>query len=186
MSQADKSHPGPQMNTMNMGMSGTGAPVGPPNMNNGRVSQPPGEKSSLNTYIYDYFLKHHMYDSAQALLREGDVVTTGSRRTSPQRRPQKHDADGNVMTNGIDDSIENADGSGTRKVEDGEDTKHDFPAPDVPQDCPQWCFLLDWWCLFWDIFGARTARPTSVQATQYLQSTQVGIHVILYPSALLT
>lgn len=153
-------------------MPGMGGPVGAPNMNNGQPPQVPNEKTMLNTYIYDYFLKHHMYDCAQAILREGEVMTNGSRRTSPSRRPQKHDADGNIMTNGMDDSMENSDGSGPRKTEDGEDAKQEFPLPNV-QGCPQGCFLFDWWVLFWDIFGVRTNKHGTIQAAQYLQTTQV-------------
>ena len=174
MSQADKSHQGPQINAMNMGMPQMGGPVGGP-MNNGGQ---PNEKTLLNTYIYDYFLKHHMYDCAQAILREGEVMTNGSRRTSPSRRPQKHDADGNIMTNGMDDAMENIDGSGPRKTEDGEDAKQEFPAPNVPGGT-QGCFLLDWWVLFWDIFGARTGAKAGTLASQYLQ-TQVGVQTDLY------
>lgn len=152
---------------MNMGMPQMGGPVGGPIMNNGGQ---PNEKILLNTYIYDYFLKHHMYDCAQAILREGEVMTNGSRRASPSRRSQKLDADGNIMTNGMDDAMENVDGSGPRKTEDGEDAKQEFPLPNV-QGCPQGCFLLDWWVLFWDIFGIRTnQKPGTLQATQYLHT----------------
>ena len=148
-----------------------GGPGGGPTMNNGAQLS---EKTLLNTHIYDYFLKHHMYDCAQAILREGEVMTHGSRRTSPSRRPQKHDTDGNLMTNGMDDAMENVDGSGPRKTEDGEDANQkDFPSPHL-QGCPQGCFLLDWWLLFWDIFGVRTGQKGSMQATQYLHNTQVG------------
>ncbi|KAF8474300.1 hypothetical protein BDZ91DRAFT_355188 [Kalaharituber pfeilii] len=178
MSQADKPNPGqPQqqqqhMNTMNMGMPGMQVPLAVPNMHNGQGMSQMNEKSNLNTYIYDYFLKNHMYDCAQAILREGDVHTNGSRRTSPSRRPQKHDADGSVMTNGMDETMESADGSAPRKTEDGEDSKPEFPLPSVLRDCPQGCFLFDWWCLFWDIFGIRTGHKGSAQAAQYLTNTQ--------------
>lgn len=175
MSQADKANQGPHMNTMNLGIPGMGGPIGAPNMNNGQgQGAHMQERAQLNTYIYDYFLKHHMYDCAQAILREGDVHTNGSRRTSPSRRPVKHDADGNLMTNGMDDNMENVDGSGPRKTEDGEDTKPEFPLPNVPRDCPQGCFLFDWWCLFWDIFHVRTANKGSMHAATYINNTQVN------------
>jgi len=176
MSQADKSHQGPQINAMNMGLPQMGGPVGGPNMNNGGQSN---ERTLLNTYIYDYFLKNHMHDCAQAILREGEVLANGSRRASPSRRPQKHDADGNIMTNGVDDAMENADGSGPRKTEDGEDAERGFPLPNVV-GIQQGCFLLDWWLLFWELYGVRTnTKAGTLQATQYLQNTQAGAQTLL-------
>ena len=165
---------------MSMGMPGMAVPIGAPNMNNGQPTA--SEKTQLNTYIYDYFLKNHMYDCADAILREGQVMTDGpNQRTSASRRAQKHDADGNIMTNGMEDSMDGADGSGPRKTEGGEDSKGEWPSPSVPRDCPQGCFLLDWWCLFWDIFGVRTSGKGSLQAAAYLTNTQVLSFLFHFP-----
>lgn len=161
-----------------MGMGGIpGVPAGAA-INNG-VPPRPSERATLNTYIYDYFLKYEMYDCAQAILREGEVNTNGSRRTSPSRRPQKHDAEGNVVSNGIEDGMDANNASVSSKREEGEDSKPDFPLPSVPKDCPQGCFLYDWWCLFWDIFGARSGAKTTMAAATYLNNTQVRATLIV-------
>ncbi|EWC45805.1 hypothetical protein DRE_05142 [Drechslerella stenobrocha 248] len=147
-----------------------GMPQAQPNpMSNGSGPKV-GERSLLNTYIYDYFIRHDMYECARAILQEGEVSTepgTSARRGSPSRRSQKHDPDGN-MTNGIDDSMD-----GDRK-DDGEGSERgaDLPLPKVPQDSSGGSFLYDWWSLFWDIFGARTGKAVSGPAVAYVNQVQ--------------
>ena len=170
-----------QMNNMNMNVgaipggapNGPGAPQmvpNPGNMNAALPMQRGTEKTLLNTYIYEYFLKNEMFECAKSLLSEAEVSTiqgSNSRRQSPSRR-QKHDADGNLL-NGIDENMD------TDRKEDGEggDRRDDLPLPKVPAECPGGSFLFDWWSLFWDIFGARTSKQGSMAAMTYLNSTQV-------------
>ncbi|KAK6539552.1 hypothetical protein TWF694_009765 [Orbilia ellipsospora] len=140
-----------------------------PNMPNGSGAKAL-ERALLNTYIYDYFIRHDMYDSARAILQEAEVSTepnTSVRRASPSRRSQKHDPDGNLI-NGIDDSMD-----GDRK-DDGEGSERgaDLPLPKVPQDSSGGSFLYDWWSLFWDIFGARTGKAVSGPAMTYVNQVQ--------------
>ena len=163
-------------------------------MNGGSGPRPgpsANERVLLHTYIYDYFLKNDMIESARSLINEADVQTVsndGSRRPSPARRSQKHDADGNIV-NGIDDiALDNGEGS-QRKTEDGEDGAKrgdDLPRAKVPADCPQGSFLLDWWCLFWDIFGARNGTGKSAQASLYVAQTQVSHHKPIFFEMTLT
>ncbi|KAK6496570.1 hypothetical protein TWF481_001570 [Arthrobotrys musiformis] len=140
-----------------------------PNMSNGSGSKGL-ERSLLNTYIYDYFIRHDMFESARAILQEAEVSTepgTSARRGSPSRRSQKHDPDGNLI-NGIDDSMDS-----DRKDDEGSERGADLPLPKVPQDSSGGSFLYDWWSLFWDIFGARTGKAVSGPAMTYVNQVQV-------------
>ncbi|KAG0640930.1 hypothetical protein HOY80DRAFT_1008772 [Tuber brumale] len=180
MSQAD-SKVGMNINVLNMGM-GVGGPAGI-NMNGGPGPRPvstSNEKLLLNTYIYDYFLKHDMIETARSLINEAELQTLpndGSRRPSPARRAQKHDPDGSIV-NGIDDNAMDTGEGSQRKTEDGEDgvkRGDDLPRPKVPSDCPHGSFLFDWWCLFWDIFAARSGGGKNTQAAAvYVAQTQAA------------
>ncbi|KAJ6264376.1 Transcriptional activator [Drechslerella dactyloides] len=148
-----------------------GMPQGQPNpgMSNGSSSKGV-ERNLLNTYIYDYFIRHDMFDSARAILQEAEVSTepgTSVRRGSPSRRSQKHDPDGN-MINGMDDPMD------SDRKDDGEGSERgaDLPLPKVPQDSSGGSFLYDWWSLFWDIFGARTGKSVSGPAITYVNQVQ--------------
>ncbi|KAI9817241.1 MAG: hypothetical protein M1827_001354 [Pycnora praestabilis] len=148
-----------------------GPVVGMPMMNNG-IGGPRGNgdlndsKSQLNTYIYDYLLKNELWDCARALLQsEVSLNTNQPTKTSPGHR-----RDGDM--NGIDDN-----GLDTDSKDDIHSKRpDDLPSPKVPSDCPEGSFLYDWWCLFWDIFGAQRKKPTKLgeggAAIQYVQYTQ--------------
>lgn len=167
---------------MSMGMSVVGGPPAGMNMNNGAGPRGPPPTSTdkvlLNTYIYDYFLKNGMIECARSLYSEAELQTIpNSRRNSPSRRAQKHDSDGNAV-NGIDENaMDTGEGPSQRKNEDMDDASKradDLPLPKVPADCPQGSFLFDWWCLFWDIFGARNGGGKSTHAAAaYVTQTQV-------------
>jgi len=183
MSQADSKvgQSGMNINVLNMGM-GVGGPAGM-NMNGGpgpRQAPTNPEKTLLNTYIYDYFLKNDMIESARSLISEGELQTVpndGSRRPSPARRAQKHDPDGGIV-NGIDDNAMDTGEGSQRKTEDGEDGAKrgdDLPRPKVPSDHPHNSFLFDWWCLFSDIFAARNGGGKSAHAALYVAQTQVRL-----------
>jgi len=125
----------------------------------------------LNTYIYDYFCKNEMFECANALLKapDAEVQVDNNFRSSPSRRPQKHENDGNVM-NGIDE--EPMDGDGQRQ-DDSDEAKNikDLPPAKVPTSISG-SFLLEWWCCFTDIYWARTKGNASVAANAYVH-TQV-------------
>src|SRR5438045_8259710 len=164
------------MTNMNMaGMNPVGHPVGGmPSMNNGAVSmarvQQHESRANLNTYIYEYFLKMELYTAARALLNS-DLqlhLVPNSSKTSPARR---RDENGNVIDSGVDGESMDADSK------DDIDSKRpdDLPAPKVPSDCPQSCFLYDWWSVFWDIFAAQRTDARGA-ALHYVQHTKVCVY----------
>ncbi len=171
------------MNHMSMaGMPAVGGPVGGmPMMNNGiglgasRANGNPQDtwRMYLNTYIYDYFIKNELYDCARAFLASDVPINTSPpTKLSPGRR-----RDGDV--NGVDESTMDTD------AKDDLHSKRpdDLPIPSVPPDCPDNSFLFDWWCVFWDTFGAqRNKKPKPGEAGpafQYVQHTQVWLPVLL-------
>ena len=145
-------------------------------MNNGALAAPntPSNANSqenmklkLNTYIYEYFLKLGHHDHARALLRDEkfSISTKHATKTSPGRRREGE-------LNGVDENSMDTESKDDFNIPD------DLPRPDLPSDCPQSTFLLDWFCLFFDIFAAqRNKKPgPDNPASQYLQQTQVGLH----------
>ncbi|KAH0542207.1 hypothetical protein GP486_008655 [Trichoglossum hirsutum] len=169
------------MNNMSMaGMNSVGGPVGGmPMMNNGTGGQRDdnihnnNDTTLLNTYIYDYFLKNGLHSCARSLLNSNAPLKTASdgpnQRTSPNMR---RDADGNVLGNGVD---ENAMDTGDSK-DGGNGKREDLPDAKVPQDCPTNSFLFDWWCVFWEMFGAQRKGGRNGEgggaAMAYMQHTQ--------------
>lgn len=159
------------MNNVNMaGMNTMGGPVGGamPMMNNGapggNLRQPmpinDNNKQQLNTYIYEYFLRNGMYDCARSLLQSEQPIKII--KDSPGRR--RDDAG-----NGTGDD------GGDGDLKDDLDSKRpdDLPAPDVPRECPESCFLFEWWCLFWDMFNAQRGKGEARNVLQYVNHTQV-------------
>lgn len=171
MSQMDNkpSQPGPGMNINinNIGMAG-GIPGG---MDTGAQQRAAGhsERQTLNTYIYDYFIKNDMLECAKALLKNpsADVQHDGNFRNSPSGRP-KHEGE----MNGVDDDTMD---SGDRQGEDGDEPKSvkDLPQPKVPSLHGS-SFLLEWWCCFTDIYWARNKHTNASNAANaYVNNTQV-------------
>lgn len=149
-----------------------GGPVGGamPVMNNGAAgsARPPmpvndNQRSQLNTYIYEYFLRNGMYDCARSLLNSDQPMNV--LKDSPGRR---RDENGNIINGAGDDSIDS-------DSKDDIDSKRpdDLPLPNLPKECPESCFLYEWWCLFWDMFNAQRGKGEMRNAAQYLSYTQV-------------
>ena len=143
-----------------------GGPVGGgiPAMNNGAgagVRQVNDNRSQLNTYIYEYFLRNEMYECARSLLRSEQPMSLV--KDSPGRREEG----GN---NGIGDD------GGDGESKDDVDSKRprDLPAPNLPKDTPESCFLYEWWCLFWDMFNAQRGKGDGRNVLQYVNHTQVS------------
>jgi len=151
------------MNTNMIGAVG-GPGGGQPMMNTGTpVNAPSGNtleanRLKLNTYIYDYFLKHEMYDLARMLVQKVEIEQGEPQKHSPERRD----------VNGVHDSME----------QDTKDALHnkpdDLPTPRVPA-ASDGSFLLDWWCQFWDCYLAQRGRG-SQPVKQYLTHVQVSTH----------
>jgi hypothetical protein len=167
------------MQNVNMAMGGPvgGAPM--PMMNNGAAPPQPiprqmqaneGNRAILNTYIYEYFLRHNMHDCARSLLQASDGQIKIQKDSAGGRR----DENGNLIGNGLDDSMD----TDSKDDLDGK-RPDDLPAPDLPSSpLPDSCFLLEWFSLFWDMYhaqkGGGKAGPQP-QVTQYVNHTQVGL-----------
>ncbi|KAK0644270.1 hypothetical protein B0T16DRAFT_194879 [Cercophora newfieldiana] len=160
-------------NMANMaGMGAMGGPVGAamPMMNNNGALPHQGDprhqlndanRTLLNTYIYEYFMRYGMYDCARQIYAvdpEINVKKDGGRR----------DDNGNPIGNGIGDDPMDTDSK------DLLDQKRpdDLPAPNLPSTMPGSCFLYEWFCLFWDMFNSQKGKGSSAQINQYVSHTQ--------------
>lgn len=147
------------MMNMNMGMGGVGTPSGADGGPAGGPSgQAPGthERRLLNTYIYDYFLKHDMLDCAKAMLKTHGDVAAPSDRT-------KHE-----HMNGVDDPMDTGDDSRNENYDDAKSVR-DLPAAQVSSKTPQTAgggYLLEWWNCFMDIYFARAGARQGSQVAQ--------------------
>lgn len=165
------------MNSMNMGgmNPAQGGPVGGGMMmmNNGAPATPSNSESlenmkkRLNTYIYDYFLNFNYHDHARALVRDEKFEIFLKHKSSPGGRRKEGEI------NGVDENTMDTDSKDDPLIPD------DLPRPDLPNDCPGSAFLLDWFCLFNDIYraSARAKKPGQRDgnaAQQYLDQTQVS------------
>ena len=166
------------MNTM-------GGPVGAPMqpmMNNGamapqaRAPRPALEvnedrRTLLNTYIYDYFIRHDMFDCARTMLNSDqpiNVIKDGGNR--------RRDDNGNVLGNGLGDDPMDTDSK------DDIDAKlpDDLPPPKIPNGRSDTSFLYGWFCIFWDIYSAQHSKTGPQAVNQYVNHTQVSS----FPAAL--
>lgn len=147
------------MNNVNMsGMPNMGGSVGGgmPMMNNGvaggaaRHPANDSNRSQLNTYIYEYFIKSGMYDCARTLLSNEQINVV---KNSPGRGDAE---DGDDSKDDIDSKIPS-----------------DLPMPNLPKECPESCFLYEWFCLFWDMFNAQRGKGEHRNVLSYVSHTQV-------------
>lgn len=155
---------------MNMvGMNpGAGGPVGGMMMAGGAPGTPSNgnvldqQKTHLNTCIYEYFLKLGMYDFARLLVKDSkfDIRVKPTVKASPGRRK-----DGEV--NGVDGDAMDMDGD----IKD--DIPEDLPRPHLPTEGQGQSFLLDWFCIFTELFSAQRNKGEMSTARQYLNQTQV-------------
>ncbi|SPQ26387.1 02e01e7b-0d29-4d77-9ef7-e80e921d13d0 [Thermothielavioides terrestris] len=164
----------PTMNAMNA----MGGPAGPTMtmMNNGPLvpqqqqqQQPPppnqiqvNDRTLLNTYIYDYFIRNNMFDCARAVYGADPHIKV------IKDSPGKHrDENGNVLGNGVGDATDadNKDALDQKRPDD-------LPAPNLPTPVPDSCFLYDWFCLFWDMFNSQKGKGSSGQAQSRLRQEQ--------------
>lgn len=161
-------------------LNAMGGPVGGgmPMMNNGLPggSRPAPvndnqQRSQLNTYIYEYFLRNEMYDCARAIIQSEQPINL--KPNSPGRR---RDANGNPLDSGV--SPDGMDGDSKDDI----DSKlpDDLPAPNLPKEAPESCFLYEWWCLFWDMFNAQRGKGDSRNVLQYASITQVCHFQVLH------
>jgi len=156
-------------NMANMGAMGgpVGAPM--PMMNNGGAIPHPGgpgqplfndsQRTLLNTYIYEYFIKYKMFECARSLYQH-----------DPAMNVKKEDENGNPLGNGLGEDPMDTDSK------DLMDQKRpdDLPAPNLPPSMGGGCFLYEWFCLFWDMFNSQKGKGSTVQINQYVSHTQVS------------
>ncbi|CAG7556312.1 unnamed protein product [Fusarium equiseti] len=163
-------------------MNPMGGPVGGapmPMMNNGAVNPQQAaaaaaaaasrqhqandnQRSILNTYIYEYFIRMGMYQCARSLLesdQQVNVLKDGANR--------RRDENGNVI-NGVGDDPMDTDSK------DDIDSKlpEDLPPPKLPMPASDTSFLYEWFSLFWDIYYAQRAKSGNNTINQYVQHTQ--------------
>lgn len=161
-------------NNINMaGMGPMGGPVGGgiPMMNNGlpggvpRGAMPPvndnQQKSQLNTYIYEYFLRNEMWDAARAIINSDQPINVV--KASPGSR---RDGNGNMLDNGVSPDGDSKDDMDSKRPDD-------LPLPNLPRESPDSCFLYEWWCLFWDMFNAQRGKGDVRGIQLYVAHTQV-------------
>ena len=145
------------MTAMGGPVGGGGVPMNGPNRPPMQVNDNQQQRSQLNTYIYEYFLRNGMYDCARSLLNSEQPIKVI--KDSPGRRRE----DGNGEDGADGDSKDDIDSK----------RPDDLPAPDVPRECPESCFLYEWWCLFWDMFNAQRGKGDGRNVLQYVNHTQV-------------
>jgi hypothetical protein len=135
-------------------MNAAGGPVGGgPVINQAaaRLEMNKDDQKRLNTYIYDYLLKNEQYDLARSFHQKFPISIVDPQKSSPGKR----DVNGvNAMDTDSKDSLKRP---------------QDLPEPGIPPQGDGSCFLFDWWCQFWEIFGARGNRNAGTPSSDYLQ-----------------
>jgi len=145
-------------------MNAAGGAVGPaPVMNQavGRAHFEPDEQKRLNTYIYDYLLKLEKFDLARTFQQQCQIAIKQS--TSPGRG-----------VNGVDDMDTDSKDAVLKRPAD-------LPIPELPGLSDNTtCFLYEWWCQFWDVYGARSKMSpakANMVTVEYLQYNYVSCHM---------
>ena len=146
-----------------------GGPVGGMMMmNSGGPGTPPNDKSMeaqrahLNTYIYEYFLKLGKFEVARMLVKDNsfEIRMKPSVKQSPGRRKD-------AEVNGVDGDRLDV------EVDMKDELPDDLPRPHLPNEGQGQGFLLDWFCIFSDLFSAQRNKGDMTPARQYLVQTQV-------------
>lgn len=168
----------PNVNMANMNPMGGpvgGAPM--PMMNNGGVNPQAAaaaaaavrlqqanenQRSVLNTYIYEYFIRYEMYECARSLLSSDHQVNVHKDGSNRRR-----DENGNIV-NGVDDPMDT-----DNKDELDSKLPDDLPPPKLPMPASDSSFLYEWFCLFWDIYNAQRTKGGNGTVNQYVSHTQV-------------
>ena len=158
------------MNNVNMAnMAAMGPAVATPLMMNNGGAMPQGtprpvqpndnNRTQLNTFIYEYFVRHGMYDCARAILAcdmppKVQLPKDGS--------GGRRDENGNLVAGNAGDDAMDTDSK------DDVDSKR---PEDIPQPMDN-CFLYEWFCIFWDMANAQKGKGNNAQINQYVQHSQ--------------
>lgn len=162
-------------------MNPMGGPVGGapmPMMNNGTMNPQAAaaaaarqhqlnnesQRTLLNTYIYEYFIRYGMYDCARTLLHSDGHQVNVDKEAAARRN-------GNSI-NGAEDPMDT-------DSKDDIDSKlpEDLPPPKLPVPQSDSSFLYEWFCLFWDIHNAQRTKSGNGTVNQYVAHTQVRAFV---------
>lgn len=116
----------------------------------------------MNTCIYDYFIKNGHHQCARAMVK-GDALPM------------------NVLNDRRDGEANGVDGDSTDA--DGKDNLKSLPE-DLPRPNPNKIigggdssesFLLEWFMLFWELFGAQRKKAKIPESQMYINQTQVSL-----------
>jgi hypothetical protein len=155
-------------------MNAMGGPVGAPMpmMNNGGALSHQGgprhpqlnetNRTLLNTYIYEYFMRYGMYECARSIYQQDPEINV-------KKDGDRRDENGNPLGNGIGDDPMDTD---SKDIHD-QKRPDDLPAPNLPAPMAGSCFLYEWFCLFWDMFNSQKGKGSTVQINQYVSHAQV-------------
>lgn len=152
--------PGGSMVTMNNNNNVQGGPVGgsAPMINQAAARQQVDQAAEkrLNTYIFDYLCRSHHYELARAFSEHCPILI----------RPG-----GKSRATGTDDSMDT-------DIKEDPKRPDNLPYPEIAAHHSDNAFLLDWWCQFWDIFGAARGRGNQTNTEQYLHHNMVSTFIV--------
>ncbi|MBE7180389.1 MAG: hypothetical protein INR71_04115 [Terriglobus roseus] len=113
----------------------------------------------LNTYIYDYLIRHGFHDVARAMHKASKL--------SDNPMP---------ILLGDGSSPAGRDMNGVDGVDMKEEVKRpsDLPEPGNKIGAAENCFLEDWWCQFWDLHVGARGQGNGALMT-YINASQVRV-----------
>ena len=145
----------------------------------------------LNSYIYDHLLKNGFYNAARGLLGETSLLLVQGHRAEES---SEQDGDGNSLvprrTTNLKRSQSGMDhpNSSPRDKPNGKSPgsganspraqNSDLPPANVPLTSTGG-FLREWWSVFWDVYAARSAIPSSSAFASAYLDTQVHFEFII-------
>ncbi|KAL5585684.1 hypothetical protein FOVSG1_013376 [Fusarium oxysporum f. sp. vasinfectum] len=162
------------MNANMANMNAVDGPVGDasvPMMNNSAVAPQAAprqlqvndkNRTLLNTYIYECFLRYGMFACACAILNTDKVKV---QKHGPGSR---HGENKNLLGNGLCDDPMDTDSKENMESK----RRENLPTLNVPTLSPDSSFLYEWFCLFWDMFNAPKSKDESGQVNQCVNDTQ--------------
>lgn len=124
------------------------------------------EQDFLNAYIYDYLRKHNLHQSANVFGQEADVKVHPVLKGQPLSQPARPADSGDEPKN-------EKRANGDSKPAENEDENSNAPNTLAKSvgiiDAPEG-FLFEWWLIFWDLLFARSNKPASLPAQQFISA----------------
>ncbi|KAK9467185.1 hypothetical protein V1512DRAFT_237941 [Lipomyces arxii] len=161
------------------------------------------EQEHLNAYIYDYLLKHNMQQSAHIFSQEADIkmhtvlkgLAIPQTKVNQQRqnnqdsssdqeiKSEKDRANGDSNSSNAAGKSSNNDtdlksSSNTQNSSNNSDESNSVNNSNNLNkstgiiDAPEG-FLFEWWLIFWDLLFARSSKPASIPAQQFIHAQRV-------------